>query len=114
MRIFAGNRTEMATYQLTLDRRTVVGRAIGNFLEELNCVDGGVAVLDERKAFNRSLVKFLEDNKIIEADKTDNIAKAVSKKFFENRKRTGELTDTELMLLNSKINASRLLANNEI
>ena len=100
----------MAKYQLSLDRRTVIGRSVYNFLEELKFVNNDSFIdVDERNSFGRSLVKFLEDNNII-ISKEEKIRKVVSKKFFEKRNKKGELSDKELMILNSRINASQYIA----
>ena len=81
----------------------------------MNCIDSSYVVnVDEHTADGKRIFKILNAlgaiKQIEQFDKTDNIVKAVSKRFFEKRKRTGELTDNELFILNSQINASRLFA----
>lgn len=43
---------------------------------------------------------------VAKANQKEEIAKAVTERFIKNRKRKGELTETEIALLNSQINAS--------
>ena len=106
----------MAQYTLQLDRRTLFGKNMFNFLAGMNCIVAdapNVAVVDERTADGKRMIKILNALGAIKKNEqpdNDKIVNAVSKRFFETRKRTGELTDKELMLLNSQINASRLLA----
>ena len=106
----------MATYQLTLDRRTLFGKNMFNFLAGMNCIDESepnIAIVDERTADGKRMIKILNALGAIKKNEqpdNDKIVNAVSKRFFEKRKRTGELTDNELFILNSQINASRLFA----
>lgn len=98
--------TEMAKYQLTLDKRTTIGRSIFNFLEDLDFVEENTIEVDERNSFCRSLVSFLQENNAIKTNQKNQIAKAITERFMKNRKRKGKLTETELAVLNSQINAS--------
>ncbi len=96
----------MAKYQLTLDKRTTIGRSIFNFLEDLDFVDENTIEVDERNSFCRSLISFLQQNNAIKVNPKNQIAKAITEQFMKTRKRKGELTERELAIINSQINAS--------
>lgn len=102
----------MAKYELTLDHRTIIGRSIYNFLENLDCVNDNTIEVDERNSFCRSLINFLKENNIIKTNSRDIIAKEITKHFMKNRKRKGELTETELAIINSQINTALYLSRN--
>lgn len=55
-------------------------------------------------------IRELSHRRLAERLKDDEIVDAVTERFMQNRKGEGELTETELLLLNSQINASRYLA----
>lgn len=55
-------------------------------------------------------IRELSHRRLAERLKDDEIVDAVTERFMQNRKGEGELTETELLLLNSQINASRCLA----
>lgn len=52
----------MATYQLTLDRRTLFGKNMFNFLAGMNCIDESepnIAIVDERTADGKRIFRIL-------------------------------------------------------
>lgn len=106
---------EMATYTLNIDKRTKKGHAIYVFLNDIDCVVDNMLVIDERDSFNKNLVDFLRKEQAIKFISIDSkIEKVVSERFLKNRKRTGKLSDKELIMLNSQINMSKYLSKKEL
>lgn len=104
----------MGTYTLTINKNTKKGNAFYSFLKEIECIVDNKLIIDERKNSSKNLIEYLIKEKAIKSETKEELEKIVYEKFKENRKTKGKLSEKELMILNSQINISKYLKNNEI